>query len=489
MVIGLLATGRTSLPLRFETRSNEGGLMSGERPSTGVTADIERLRERLAGKIVLPGDPGWDTARPAWNLSVDQRPVAVVFAEAAEDVAAVVEVARAHGLRVAAQGTGHSAGPMGPLEGTILVKTSRMRGVEIDAPSARARVGAGALWGEVVPAAAEQGLAALAGSAKDVGVVGYTLGGGIGWLARRHGLACSSVRAVEAVTADGRIVRADLDGEPDLFWAVRGGGGSFAIITALEFALYPIAEVYAGALFWPMERAGEVLQTWSELVAIAPDELTSLGRLMQFPPIPEVPEPFRGRAFALVEAAYCGPETEGAALLQGLRGLGPELDTLATIPVDGLSELHMDPPQPVPFAGDGMLLAELPADAVDALVGIAGAGSGSPLLSVEVRQLGGALATAAASNGALSSIDAEFALYAVGMAMDADMKAAVQAHAAKVQDALALWSAGHSFMNFTERRADPGELFDASTYARLQRVKADYDPDDVIRGNHSIPPA
>jgi FAD/FMN-containing dehydrogenase len=320
-------------------------------------------------------------------------------------------------------------------------------------------------------------------------VVGYTLGGGIGWLARRHGLACSSVLAVEAVTADGQAVRVDADGEPDLFWALRGGGGSFAIVTALEFALYRVAEVYAGALFWPLERAGEVLHTWRELVAAAPDELTSLGRLMQFPPTPEVPEPFRGRAFVLVEAAYCGPEADGAALLQPLRGLRPEMDTLATIPVDRLSDLHMDPPQPVPFAGDGTLLSEFPAGAVDALVDIAGAGSGSPLLSVEVRHLGGALANASASSGALSSIDAGFALYAVGAAVDAEMEAAVQAYAANLQDALAAWSAGRSFMNFTERRADPGDLFDASTYERLRRVKAEYDPDAMIRGNHSIPPA
>jgi FAD/FMN-containing dehydrogenase len=460
--------------------------MSSRRSNASVTTNLEDLRDRLTGEVVLPGDGGWDAARQAWNLSVDQRPVAVVFPEAAEDVAAVVEVAGEHGLRVAAQGTGHSAGPMGPLDETILVKTSRMGGVEIDAQANRARVGAGALWGEVVPAAAEHGLAALAGSAKDVGVVGYTLGGGIGWLARRHGLACSSVLGAEVVTADGRIVRADAEREPDLFWALRGGGGSFAIVTALEFALYPVAEVYAGALYWPLERAGEALNAWRELVAAAPVELTSLGRLMQFPPIPEVPEPFRGRAFALVEAAYCGPEADGAALLEPLRSLGPELDTLATIPVDGLSELHMDPPQPVPFAGDGMLLAELPADAVDALVGVAGAGSGSPLLSVEVRHLGGALERASTSNGALSSIDAGFALYGVGVAMDADVQAGVQAHAAKVQGALAAWSADRSFMNFTERRSDPSEFFDASTYERLQRVKAEYDPDAVIRANHSI---
>ena len=247
-------------------------------------------------------------------------------------------------------------------------------------------------------------------------MVGYTLGGGIGWLARAYGLACNSVLAVEAVTADGRIVRADADHEHDLFWALRGGGGSFAVVTALEFALYPVAEVYAGALFWPSERAAEVLHAWRELIAAAPDELTSLGRLMQFPPFPQIPESLRGRSFVLVEAAYCGPEADGAELLQPLRELGPEMDTVATIPVDGLSELHMDPPQPVPCAGDGMLLSELPAEAVDALVSVAGAGSGSPLLSVEVRQLGGALADAAATNGALSSIDAGFALYAVGIA-------------------------------------------------------------------------
>jgi FAD/FMN-containing dehydrogenase len=438
---------------------------------------------------VLPGDDGWDDARQAWNLAVDQRPAAVAFPESAGDVAAVVDAAGERGLRVAPQGTGHSAAPMGSLEGTILVRTSRMRGVEIDAENRRARVQAGAVWGEVVPDAAAHGLAALAGSARDVGVVGYSLGGGIGWLARRHGLACNSILAIEAVTADGRIVRADTDEEHDLFWSLRGGGGSFAIVTALEFALFPVAEVYAGALFWPMERAGEILHAWSELVAGAPDELTSLGRLLTFPPIPEVPEPLRGRAFVLVEAAYCGPEPDGAALLEQLRDLGPERDTFATIPVDGLSDLHMDPPQPVPGAGDGMLLSSLPAEAVDALDGIAGAGSRSPLLSVEVRHLGGALANAPAASGALSSIDAGFAVYGVGMAMDANMKADVEAHVDKLQDTLATWNAGRSFMNFSERRADPSDLFAGDTYERLRRVKAAYDPNDTIRGNHPIPPA
>ena len=450
--------------------------------------DVKDLRDRIAGEIVLPDDGAWDAARQAWNLSVDQRPVAVALPESADDVAAVVEFAGARGLRVAAQGTGHSAAPLGPLEQTILIKTSKMRGVEIDAQARRARVQSGALWGDVVPLAAEHGLAALAGSAKDVGVVGYTLGGGIGWLARSHGLACTSVLAVEAVAADGRILQADAESEPDLFWALRGGGGSFAVVTGLKFALHPVAEVYAGAMFWPMDRAGEILHAWSELVAKAPRELTSLGRLMQFPPIPDIPEPFRGRSFVLVEAAYLGAEDDGAELLAPLRALAPELDTFATIPIEGLSELHMDPPQPVPGAGDGMLLSELPSEAIEALVAVAGPGSGSPLLSVEVRQLGGALADPSNAGGALPSIDADFAVFSVGIAMDADSKAAVQAHAAKLRDALAAWDTGRSFMNFTERHADPSELFAEDAYARLRRIKAGYDPKGVIRGNHAITP-
>jgi FAD/FMN-containing dehydrogenase len=451
-----------------------------------VTEALRDLREVISGDIVLPGEESWDAARQAWNLAVDQHPVAVALAESAEDVAAVVAFARDRGLQVAPQGTGHGADPLGPLARTILLKTSRLREVEIDPVGQRARVGAGVLWEEVTTAAAEHGLAALAGSAKDVGVVGYTLGGGISWLARTYGLAANSVLAAEIVTADGRIVRADADNEPDLFWAVRGGGGSFGIVTALEFRLYPVSTVYAGALFWPIERAGEILHAWRAWVDTVPDEVMSVGRLMQFPPIPEVPEPFRGRSFVLVEAAYAGKESAGAELIEPLRALGPELDTFATIPAPGLGELHMDPPHPVPGKGDGVLLADLPDEAVDALVAVAGPGSGSPLVSVEVRHLGGALGRPLAGNGALAFLDAGFALYVVGMAMGPEMTAAVSAHVGAVLDALAPWTARTSILTFTERPAGAGEIFAETTYRRLRRVKALYDPQDVIRGNHPV---
>jgi len=213
------------------------------------TRRLDRSVARLDGKIVLPDHGGWNEARQAWNLAVDQRPAAVAFPESADDVIAVVELARAFGLRVAAQGTGHHASPLGDLSDTVLVKTERMRRVHVDAPAGTARIEAGVRSLELVEAAAAHGLATLAGSSPDVGVVGYTLGGGLSWLGRKHGLAANSVHAVELVTADGRLVRADHDTEPDLFWALRGGGGDFGVVTALEVSLLPIRQVYAGILW------------------------------------------------------------------------------------------------------------------------------------------------------------------------------------------------------------------------------------------------
>ena len=436
--------------------------------------------------FVLPHDPHWDEARVAWNLAVDQRPAAVALPESAADVMAVVRWARSRGLRVAPQGTGHNAAAMGSLAHTVLVKTERMRGVEIDAERRIARVEAGVLWAEVSEAAAEHGLAALAGSSPDVGVVGYSLGGGISWLARRYGLATNSVTAVELVNADGELVRADEDNESDLFWALRGGGGSFGVVTALEFRLYPIAEVYAGVLFFPIERGKEVLQAWRNWIDDVPDEVTSVGRFLRFPPIPDIPEPLRGGSFVVVEATSLLDEAATNELLLPLRELGPAMDTFATIPIERLSSLHMDPEHPVSGAADGMLLRDFPEEAIDAIVAAAGAGSGSPLLSVEVRHLGGALGRMQPGHGALATMEAGFAMFAVGMAMTPELGAAVRAHIEIVQASLASWDAGRDYLNFTERRERGERLFGSTTYRRLQTVKGKVDPEDVFRSNHPV---
>jgi hypothetical protein len=454
--------------------------------------DLRDLDRAIEGDVVTPDDPQWDAARQAWALAVDQRPAAVALPESAEDVVKIVWFATANGLRIAPQGTGHNAHPLeDALASSILVKTERMRRVEIDKPNRRARVEAGAVWIDVTVPAAEHGLAALSGSSPDVGVVGYTLGGGLSWLSRRHGLAANSVHAVELVTADGRRVRADRDQEPDLFWALRGGGGSFGVVTAIEIELLPITHVYAGTLFFPQERAREVLQAWREWTQQElPDEISSVGRVMNFPPFPEVPEPVRGRSFTVLEAIYIGTEQEGAKLVAPLRELGPEIDTFVMMPAPGLSHLHMDPEHPVPAKGDGMLLRELTAGAIDALVDASTEDAGSALLSAEVRHIGGAIARPAPDHGALASIEAPYIMFAVGAAPTLELRAVVGQQVSGVKDALAPWGAPHAYMNFAERPVEARSLYgNEYTYRRLEAIKAKYDPHDVIQSNHPIKPA
>ena len=458
-------------------------------PTTTVNEKAAGLRGLLDGEVATPGDASWDEARRAWNLAVDQHPAAVVYPESADDVVAVVRYARENAFHVTTQGTGHFANTLASLENTILVKTSRTRRLEIDPEARIARAEAGVLWEEVSLAAAEHGLAGLAGSSPDVGVVGYTLGGGLGWLARRYGFAANSVVAVELVTADGRRVRADRDTEPDLFWAVRGGGGSFGIVTAIEFALYPVSEVYAGILFFPFERTSEILNAWREWVEDTPVDVTSAGRLMQFPPIPQVPEQLRGQSFVLVEAAYIGSEEDGAALLQPLRELGPVLDTFAMMPVEDLRHLHMDPTEPVPGVGDGMALADLTPETVNALVAVAGPCSGSPLVSVELRQLGGAVGEESPDHGAVGSLDAGFVLFAAGMAVDPETTSFIHARVEALKAALAPWVADRVQFNFSDTPVDGESLYSPETYRGLQWVKAAYDPGELFRASHPIRPA
>lgn len=445
---------------------------------------VEALRARTSAEIVTRADEDWDLARGAWNLAVDQRPAAVARVSSALEVQEVVRFAGERGLRVAPQGTGHASRPLGSLEDTILLKTERLRRVEIDAADRLARVEPGVIWSEVVDAAAEHGLAALAGSSPDVGVVGYTLGGGMSWLARKYGLAANNVVAAELVTGEGRLVCVDAEREPDLFWALRGGGGNFGVVTELQFRLFPLAEVCAGILWWPIERAREVLDAWRDFTERElPDEIVTCGRLLQLPPVDEIPEPVRGRSFVVVETVYAGAEAEGERLLAPLRALAPELDTVRTTPVRELQHLHLDPEHPAPGIGDGAVLNELPAPAIDAVVETT---VGSPLVSVEIRQLGGALGRSDPSHGALDAFDGRYAMFALGIAPTAEAVAAADAASAAVCDALAPWTSGHTYMNFAESRRDPRTFWSAGAYQRLVEIRDIVDPGRVIRANHPL---
>src|SRR4051794_19854767 len=312
------------------------------------------------GRVVTPSDPDWDAARGAFNLLVDQRPEAIAFPTDEREVAAVVSYAREHGLRVAPQATGHNAGPLGPLDDTLILNTSALTGVSIDAGARRVGVGAATRWEDVVPQLSELGLAALHGSSPDVGIVGYSLGGGIGWLARKHGMQTNAVTAIELVTADGELVRTDAVHEPELFWALRGGGGNFGVVTAIEFAVVPVRELYAGAMFFGLEQTADVLRAWTELLPALAEEITTWTSIMHFPPDPALPEAIRGRSFTVVKAAFLGSEADGRELLRPLRELGPGMDTFAMQPPVALSELAMDPRDPLPYRFRHALIDELP---------------------------------------------------------------------------------------------------------------------------------
>ncbi|NUR07775.1 MAG: FAD-binding oxidoreductase [Nocardioidaceae bacterium] len=453
-------------------------------PSTRAHA----LRGLCAGAVHLPGDPGYDEARMPWNVAVDQRPAAVAYPANADEVADVVRAAADAGLRVAPQGTGHNAGPLGDLSRTVLLRTSAMTGVDIDPERRIARVEAGVLWLDVVEAAAAYGLAALHGSSPDVGVVGYTLGGGMGWYARRHGLAANHVTAVELVLGDGSQVRATADEHPDLFWAVRGGGGNFGVVTALELRLFPIESAYAGMLMWDQAHAERVLRTWVAWTETAPESVTTSFRMLNLPPLPELPPFLRGRQLVVIDGAVLTDDDEtGAGVIAELRALEPELDSFARVPAAALSRLHMDPEGPTPGVSNSSVLADLPEPAIESFLALTGPGSGSSLLSAELRQLGGALSRPAEGGGAMSMVDGRFVLFGVAVAMTPELGEKGHADATALVDAMTSYAAGGAYLNFAEAPVDVSRSFAADAWARLKGIRSAADPDGVLQANHRIP--
>jgi hypothetical protein len=284
-------------------------------------------------------------------------------------------------------------------------------------------------------------------------------------------------------------VRADREHELDLFWALRGGGGSFGVVTALELELLPLTRAYAGTLWYPSARAHEVLHAWRELTqANPPDELTTIGRLMSFPPIPEVPEAVRGKSFALVHVYHAGDPAQADRLLEPLRALGPVNDTVQPVTMPALKEVHMDPDQPSPAVGDGLMLAELPADALTALLAVAGPESGMPLASVEVRHLEGEFARARPESGALAAIPAKYVVYPVDFGPTPDLAASIQGHIAAIKQALAPWTTPYMFLTYADTPRDPGSFWTEPAYQRLRHIKTLVDPANLIRANHPVPP-
>jgi hypothetical protein len=295
------------------------------------------------------------------------------------------------------------------------------------------------------------------------------------------------VTAIEVVSADGERRRVDADNDSDLFWALRGGGGGYAIVTALHVALVPIADLYAGALLLPAEVGADAVRAYRDWTTTVPDEVTSIVRFLRPPPIPDVPEAIRDRPLLTLGAACIGSQADGEKMVAPLRELGePIMDTFGQIPAAGLSRIHMDPEVPVPGLGHHALIEELPDDAIDAFVGAEGPEAGSPLLLAELRHLGGALGRPAENGGALSKLDAGFAMFGVGLPMSPEMGGAIERHLDELHETMRPWASEGGYFNFAERPCDVEAILPAETCSRLAEVKRSWDPDGMILANHAL---
>jgi len=460
-----------------------------------ASSTLDTFRAGLRGAACAPVEEGYDEARKAWNLNAHQHPALVVMAAGAADVIAAVRLARDEGLGVGVMATGH--GVASPCDGGVLINTSRMRGVRVDPEAQTARVEPGALWADVIPEAQVFGLAGLVGSSSGVGVVGYTMGGGFGWLGRKYGFNAESIREADVVTAEGELLRVSAYEHPDLFWGLKGGGGNFGIVTSLEFALYPLTAVFGGNLFYPLERAAEVLELYSRWVDTLPYEMTTAIAFMNFPPLPELPEPLRGGSFISVRGCYCGDPLEaGEELLRPWHEFGePQVDTFGVLPYREMDMISMDPPDPLGIYTHVELLHELSPEAIDKLVEVAGVESESPLTMIELRQLGGALARPPADLSPIGRRDSRFIMFGLGMnptpEATPEVAQRLQGHLARVAEEMRPYETGATYVNFLDLGDWTPErtraAYSPEDWERLVEIKDRYDPENLFRFNRNIP--
>jgi FAD/FMN-containing dehydrogenase len=453
-----------------------------------LNAALGPLRDRMRGPVYLPGMDEYDEERTGFQRVAAHRPAMIVGAGHEQDVRTAVRFAAAHGTKVAVQASGHGLGR--PLDGGVLITTRRMSGVAVDARRRTAWVEAGATWQRVIDAAAPHGLAPLSGSSPGVGAVSYTLGGGVGLLARRHGFAADHVRRLDLVTADGRHHRVTPDDEPDLFWALRGGGGNFGVVTRMEIDLVPVNRIYGGGLYFDVRQVPEVLDGWRRWTATVPEEMTSAVAVLPFPDLPMVPESLRGRHVAQVQISWLGSVEQGRLVVEPLRGLGGLLrETLREIPYTESGTVFDEPDRPHAYRSRNALLRDLEPDALSALTKLAGP-SAPVMCVVGLRHLGGALAEPPLVASAVSHREAAYSLNVLSPVEPGqeELVRAVQRDAVTPFAGRAL---GRS-LNFSYGSMEEDQVrsaFSPESYRRLTKTRAVYDPQSMFHSNHVIPPA
>ena len=442
--------------------------------------DISELRSALTVPVLGPSDPGFSAEVSGTNLAVINTPDAAVGVANASDVAEAVRYAAAIGLPVRVQATGHGA--HAPITDGLMITTRRLDGVSIDPGARTATVGAGVVWGAVIDAAAEHGLAPVAGSSRQVGVVGYLLGGGLGPLARSHGFSSDYVRSFTVVTGTGDLIETSATRNPELFWALRGGKYGLGIVTEARIGLVEIPSLYAGSLLFEAQHIETVVRGWIDYTAQAPDAVTTSVVLLRFPPVEAVPEAMRGRSFVGLRFAYPGDLVEGEHLAAPLRALAPAVtDAVGPLPLAQVGMIHNDPEGAAPSWSNGTLLSAIDQDFATALLGAVGpAVERSPFIAVELRHLGGATTRDVAEGSAVGGRSGAYTLSLIG-APDPSLFATVLPEAASgVYAALRPWINPETTINFAAHSLAGTPAWSSETTSRLAEVRAEYDPRGVI---------
>jgi hypothetical protein len=444
---------------------------------------VRSLRAELHGTLLTRDAPGYLERCAGWNRLRAHRPDVIVVAADVADVVATVAFAANQGMGLGVQSTGH--GMVRPVD-DVLLDTSDLTSLAIDADRRTARVGAGCTWGAVLRAAQRHGLAPLLGSSPTVGAVGYTLGGGLGWLARKHGVACDAVRSLDVVTPDARPRRVSRDDDPELFRALRGGGGgAWCVVTAMEIDLVPLSTVYAGNLYYAPEDAGDVVDAYARWVAGMPDDLTSSLVYMNVPPAPEVPEPIRGRSFVIVRGCWSGDLAAGRSALDGWRAQRPPLiDRWDTMPFAECATISNDRAAPAPAVVTAEWLSRFDRGVGEQLAAQTfPAGAPPALVFSEVRHLGGAVASADRSISSFGHRDHPFLLTMVGMAGHHD-PAAIREHQSSVRRSLGDAATGATYLNYLDqedRSTRTADAFEPDDRARLAGLQRRLDPSQLLR--------
>lgn len=447
----------------------------------------------FGGSLILPSDPGYDEARHVFNGMIDRSPAVIARCRDAADVVAVVNVAREQHLPVSVYGGGHGVTGSAVVDAGICVDLRAMRTIRVDPVARTARVDGGCTWGELDAACQEHGLAVTGGRVSTTGVAGLALGSGSGWLERKLGFSCDNLLEAEIVTANGRVLTASPQQEPDLFWGLQGGGGNFGIVTRFTFRLHPVGPtVLGGMLMYPAAAARQLVRFWRDFMLAAPDEVGTGIAFITAPPMDVVPAPVRGQPVVGVIVCYAGPVEDGQRVLAPLLEFGPpEVSLVQPMPYVAVQQM-LDAANPTGMQNywSADFLAEMPDEAVDTLVAIA-TRPVSPLTQIILVPGGGAIARVPEDATASGQRDALWNIHYLSMWPDPADNEQNIAYTRTLATAMKQWATGRVYLNFIgdEGTGRVEAAFGPQTYARLQQLKRTWDPENLFRHNQNIPPA